>query len=122
MLRVMLGIALAWIFSACSGPSPARPAGGGGPAAAQSASAPAEPAAPTPPPTSAPAAAPPPGLQVSTVGWKTDFSKRSVPGNEIVSGGPPRDGIPPIDRPKFISPAEAASWLKDNEPVVVFEE
>src|SRR5207249_784840 len=88
MLWVMLGVALASILSACSGPSPARSTGGGGPAAAQSARAPAERAAPTSPPTSAPATAPPPGLQVSTVGWKTDFSKRSVPGNEILSGGP----------------------------------
>jgi hypothetical protein len=122
MLRVMLGIALASILSACSGPSPALPAGGGGQAAAEPASAPAEPAAPTPPPVSTPATVPLPGFQVSTIGWRTDFSKRSVPGNEIVSGGPPRDGIPPIDRPKFISPTEAASWLKDSEPVVVFEE
>lgn len=33
--------------------------------------------------------------------WRTDFSKRAVPLEEIVSGGPPRDGIPLIDRPRF---------------------
>lgn len=32
---------------------------------------------------------------------RTDFSKREVPLNEIVSGGPPKDGIPPIDTPRF---------------------
>ncbi|NIM00319.1 MAG: hypothetical protein GTN89_05285, partial [Acidobacteria bacterium] len=32
--------------------------------------------------------------------WKTDFSKISVPPDEIVSGGPPKDGIPAIDLPK----------------------
>lgn len=30
-----------------------------------------------------------------------DFSIRSVPLSEFTSGGPPRDGIPPIDRPDF---------------------
>jgi hypothetical protein len=28
--------------------------------------------------------------------WKTDFSRRAVPSREIVSGGPPKDGIPPL--------------------------
>ena len=37
-----------------------------------------------------------------TFGWKTDFTKHSVPYSEIIRGGPPRDGIPPIDDPKFI--------------------
>ena len=35
--------------------------------------------------------------------WKTDFETRSVALSEIISGGPPRDGIPPIDDPKFES-------------------
>ena len=48
----------------------------------------------------------------------TDFSKHSVPYNEIFSGGPPKDGIPSIDFPEFISVAEATSWLADNEPVI----
>ena len=29
---------------------------------------------------------------------KTDFSQYSVPLSDILSGGPPRDGIPPIDQ------------------------
>jgi len=53
--------------------------------------------------------------------WKTDFSKALVPLAEIQSGGPPRDGIPPIDQPKFVSPAEGSTWLKDQEPVIAFE-
>lgn len=32
---------------------------------------------------------------ISTFGWLTDFSKHTVTYDEIVSGGPPRDGIPP---------------------------
>ncbi|MBW3627963.1 MAG: DUF3179 domain-containing protein [Gemmatimonadetes bacterium] len=51
--------------------------------------------------------------------WKTDFTRRSVPLHEIISGGPPRDGIPPIDRPKFETARAAGRWLKDREPVMV---
>lgn len=48
----------------------------------------------------------------------TDFTRHSVSYNDILSGGPPRDGIPPIDQPKFISIAEADEWLKPLEPVI----
>ncbi len=48
---------------------------------------------------------------------KTDFSRHSVPFAEIVSGGPPKDGIPAIDNPKFVPLAEATD-LSDSEPVV----
>ncbi len=51
--------------------------------------------------------------------WRTDFSKHTVPLKEIVSGGPPRDGIPAIDRPHFVSVREADKWLGDREPVVI---
>ncbi len=60
-------------------------------------------------------------LSVSREGWKTDFERHSVPLGEFSSGGPPRDGIPPIDRPRFVSPAEASTWLKKREPVLVVE-
>lgn len=50
--------------------------------------------------------------------WRTDFSRSTVDLAEIVPGGPPRDGIPPIDRPRFV-PIEAATWLTPREPVVV---
>ena len=58
---------------------------------------------------------------IVTAGWKTDFSKHSVPLTEIISGGPPRDGIPPIDDPQFVSADEADQWLGQQEPVVFFE-
>ena len=54
-------------------------------------------------------------------GWETDFSKHSVPLSEFQSGGPPRDGIPPIDEPKPISQAAAEKWLSDREPVLAVE-
>jgi hypothetical protein len=66
------------------------------------------------------ALAPSPAMGVDTSQWKTDFSKRSVPLDEIQSGGPPKDGIPAIDHPLLIAPREA-SWLTDREPVVLVE-
>jgi Protein of unknown function (DUF3179) len=60
-------------------------------------------------------------LRVSTADWKTDFSRHSVPLGEFISGGPPRDGIPPIDDPKFVAVREADEWLDDREPVLVVE-
>jgi len=51
-------------------------------------------------------------------GWtKTDFSKSRVTWQEIVSGGPPRDGIPSIDNPIFKSVAEDKE-LTANDPVI----
>jgi hypothetical protein len=57
-------------------------------------------------------------LRVDTSGWMTDFSKHSVPLSEFLSGGPPRDGIPPIDEPKPTSQADADEWISDREPVL----
>jgi hypothetical protein len=54
----------------------------------------------------------------SKADWKTDFSKHSVSLAEISSGGPPRDGIPPIDHPKVETIAQADAWLKPQEPVI----
>jgi len=53
--------------------------------------------------------------------WKTDFSLHTVHYSEIRSGGPGRDGIPPIDNPEFLTLDEAADFLTDEEPVIVFE-
>jgi hypothetical protein len=52
---------------------------------------------------------------------KTDVSKALVPLDEIISGGPPPDGIPAIDRPVFVTSADADAWLKPNEPVLALE-
>ena len=53
--------------------------------------------------------------------WRTDFSKIVIPLDEIVSGGPPKDGIPAIDDPRFVSVRDADHWLDDREPVVVLD-
>jgi hypothetical protein len=49
--------------------------------------------------------------------WKTDFSKTLVPLDEFQSGGPPKDGIPAIDNPRFMRVADV-DWLQDREPVI----
>ena len=49
---------------------------------------------------------------------KTDFTRRTVDLAEIQSGGPPKDGIPAIDRPQFVAVDAAKAWLKPKEPVV----
>ncbi len=49
---------------------------------------------------------------------RTDFSRKSIDLNEILSGGPPKDGIPAIDEPRFVTTQEAAAWLDPKEPVV----
>jgi hypothetical protein len=53
-----------------------------------------------------------------TSGWHTDFSRHTVPLQEVDSGGPPRDGIPPIDHPKFETVTQGDGWLKPQEPVI----
>ena len=52
---------------------------------------------------------------------KTDFDRRIVDLSEIMSGGPPRDGIPAVDHPRYASTEEAAEWLDPDEPVIVVE-
>jgi len=59
--------------------------------------------------------APPSGAERE---FSTDFSKHTVPYSEILSGGPPKDGIPAIDEPSFVSTEEADEWLKPQEPVI----
>ena len=56
-----------------------------------------------------------------TDGWETNFCKHSVPFDEIFSGGPPRDGIPPIDNPHFESVSSADQWIEDLEPVILLD-
>src|SRR6266849_7635821 len=61
-------------------------------------------------------------------GWRsewprTDFSKHAVPFAGIRSGGPPKDGIPAIDTPRFerLAGGKPTGWsasLGDIEPVI----
>jgi hypothetical protein len=56
--------------------------------------------------------------------WKlswpeTDFSRTSVDFGSIMSGGPPKDGIPSIDKPEFV-PLAKYKDAADTEPVIAF--
>lgn len=81
--------------------------------------------APAPTASQAPAPTPGPtgsrGIRFGMAGWKTDFGRNSVDLSEIRSGGPPRDGIPPVDDPKFETIEEAESWLPPFVPVIALE-
>jgi len=44
--------------------------------------------------------------------------KYLVDPSKILSGGPPKDGIPSIDNPKFVPLSEADRWIEDNELVL----
>jgi hypothetical protein len=50
--------------------------------------------------------------------WRTDFVRHSVPLTSIMPGGPPPDGIPPIDHPGYVPLAAAARFLAPAEPVI----
>jgi len=54
-------------------------------------------------------------------GWsKTDFSKSRIAWHEILSGGPPKDGIPSIDKPLFKAAAEDRE-IGANDAVIGLE-
>ena len=63
----------------------------------------------------------PPEVDFTTSGWKTEFSRHSVPLGEISRGGPGKDGIPALDRPSSVPVGDAERWLEDREPVVELE-
>ena len=46
-----------------------------------------------------------------------DFSNHSVPVEEILSGGPPKDGIPAILRPRFVE-ADRARFMEGSDRVL----
>ena len=61
----------------------------------------------------------PPG---ATRQFRTDFSRHTVPYSQILSGGPPKDGIPAVDSPQYVSIADAdANGSSPLEPVAVIE-
>lgn len=47
-----------------------------------------------------------------------DITKRSIPREALHDGGPPKDGIPALDRPRFATAKEAAAFLKDKDRVI----
>ncbi len=53
----------------------------------------------------------------SLPGWRTNFDKHTIDTAEL-EVNIPRDAIPSVDNPKFVSIEAARSWLKKKEPVV----
>ncbi len=110
--------ALALVLAAC-GANGAN--GDSGARGAATISAVAEPSVP-------PSAAPSPAEAVpSGLAWAIEGSPRPeglpeplLPLEELRSGGPPPDGIPSIDEPKFLT-ASAVDFLADTEPVLAVE-
>ncbi len=77
------------------------------------------PVTPTPvPDDTRPAESPPAGAARE---FSTDFSRHTVPYSEILSGGPPKDGIPAVDRPMYEPKVAADLWLGEREPVIVMQ-
>ena len=51
---------------------------------------------------------------------KTDFARTSIQFEDMIEGGPGKDGIRSIDQPTFESLQQAQAWLDAREPVVAF--
>jgi hypothetical protein len=140
---IVLGLAVSLLLAACSGVA-TEPDGGRTTSGTSIPGVPdtvtVEPVAVTPAPDEEPSAAAtmtdsasatkesiltednrPSRLKNITADWDTNWNQHIIEYNELLSGGPPRDGIPSIDEPKFVSAEEAAGWLAGNEPVVALE-
>ena len=56
-------------------------------------------------------------ILIVTPAYAWDFNKHSIPVDEIISGGPPKDGIPALMNPDYISVSKA-SYLRGNDQVI----
>lgn len=105
---LVLGVLLAVVAAACGG--------------ADNRSGVVETTSSTPPPASpTPQRGLPDGPSALEDRFDEAFPEPLVDPEEIISGGPPPDGIPPIDDPKFLSVDDADEWLNDAEPVLVVD-
>jgi hypothetical protein len=75
----------------------------------------------TPAPRPTPIPTPSPECSVPGTNWKTNLCKRSVSLAEIVSGGPPRDGIRPVDNPEFLAVDPSPEYMLAEHPVISLE-
>jgi hypothetical protein len=57
----------------------------------------------------------------SEVKTLSDGTKYIIHPDKIRGGGPPKDGIPSIDNPRFVSVDEADEWIEDNELVLAID-
>jgi hypothetical protein len=63
------------------------------------------------------------GCELGEFHWERSTCEpaHSIPLDEIISGGPPPDGIPPIDDPVYETVEDAADWLDGSSPVMVVD-
>lgn len=54
---------------------------------------------------------------ISSFGAPWDYSRHSVPIEDIMSGGPPKDGIPALSSPKYVK-AMNADFMQNKERVL----
>ena len=99
-------VLVALLFAACGWPGGEEASRGPGGTEQQGSSA------------AAPGDVPPAGAEGE---FQTDFGKHSVSYEEVLSGGPPKDGIPAIDEPRFVGVGEADAWLEPQEPVILLQ-
>ena len=57
----------------------------------------------------------PSGVNNPEIRQLPDGTKYLIHPDKLLAGGPPKDGIPSIDAPRFISVGEADRWLDDDE-------
>ncbi|MBA2316892.1 MAG: DUF3179 domain-containing protein [Euzebyales bacterium] len=116
MRRLLLAaaavLAVGLPLAACAGDASVGDAAGGGPSE-ETTSAVATDGEPVEP---GPGDEPPPWP------WEAEAAGEDVPQlvslDEIRSGGPPPDGIPPIDDPTFQPVGEASEWLTGRDPIM----
>ncbi|WP_263784360.1 DUF3179 domain-containing protein [Salinibacter grassmerensis] len=63
----------------------------------------------------------PAGAPAALQQFDTDYSAHNIDLSTLRSGGPPKDGIPSVDAPVFVSVGAAQDWIAPEEPVIAFE-
>jgi len=63
----------------------------------------------------------PPNAPPALEQFNTDLSNYNIDLSTLMSGGPPKDGIPSIDNPSFVSVGEASNWVGPQEPIILLE-
>jgi hypothetical protein len=63
----------------------------------------------------------PPGAPQALSQFNTDLTNATVDLSTLRPGGPPKDGIPSIDNPSFVSIEAASRWIDPKEPVIAIQ-
>jgi len=63
----------------------------------------------------------PPDAPQALSQFNTDLNNATIDLSTLRPGGPPKDGIPSIDTPSFVSIEDASRWIDPKEPVIAIE-